>query len=62
MGEIIGNLPGNLVAEGLGGNDSDLLADALVGVEVQRQASVVLLDDDLSGLLDCLGSDATLES
>jgi len=54
------NSPGNLVAQGLGGDDGHLLADALVGVEVQRQASVVLLDDDLSGLLHRLGSYATL--
>ena len=46
-----------LVAEGLGGDDGDLLNDPLVGVEVEGQLSVVLLDDDTSSLLDGLGSD-----
>lgn len=40
---------GNLVAQALGLDDRHLLADALVGVEVQRQALVVLLDDDPAG-------------
>ena len=47
-----------LVAERLGGDDSDLLDDPLVGVEVQGQLGVVFLDDDSSSLLDGLGSDA----
>ena len=37
---------GNLVAQALGLDDGHLLADALVGVKVQCQALVVLLDDD----------------
>lgn len=47
---------GNLVAQTLGGNDGDLSADALVGLEVERQARVVLLDDHAAGLLDRLGA------
>ena len=43
-----------LVAETLGGNDGDLIAKALVGLEVERQLGVVTLDDDLGGPLDCL--------
>lgn len=56
------NLPGNLVAQGLGRDDGHLLADALVGVEVHGQSSVVLLDDDLGGLLDSLRTNATLHT
>ena len=48
---------GYLVAERLGGDDGDLLDDPLVGVEVEGQLGVVLLDDDTSCLLDSLGSD-----
>ena len=50
---------GNLVAESLGGDLSDLFADLLVGVEVKSEARVVLLDDHASGLLDRLCSNAT---
>lgn len=53
--------PGDLVAELLAGDDGDLLAHALVGVEVVAQPGVVLLDDDPSGLLHRLGPDSTLQ-
>ena len=33
-----------LVAQALGGDNSDLIADALVGLEVEGQARVVALD------------------
>lgn len=49
----------DLVAKTLGGNDGDLIADALVGLEVEGQLGVVALNDDLSGPLDGLGTDAT---
>lgn len=49
----------DLVAEALGSNDGDLIADALVGLEVQGELGVVPLNDDLGGLLDSLGADAT---
>lgn len=45
---------GNLVAETLGGNDGDLIAKTLVGLEVQGELGVVTLNDDLGGLLDGL--------
>lgn len=48
-----------LVAKTLGGNDGDLIADALVGLEVESQLGVVALDDDLGGALDGLSPDAT---
>lgn len=49
----------DLVAQALGSNDGDLIADALVGLEVEGQAGVVPLNDDLGGLLDSLGTNAT---
>lgn len=49
----------HLVAETLRGDDSDLIADSLVGLEVQSQLGVVPLNDDLGGLLHRLGTNAT---
>lgn len=49
----------HLVAQALGGNDGNLIADSLVGLEVQSQLGVVPLNDDLGGLLDSLGANAT---
>ena len=43
-----------LVAQTLGGNDGDLIAKTLVGLEVQGELRVVTLNDDLGGLLDGL--------
>lgn len=48
-----------LVAQALGGDDGNLIADPLVGLEVQSQLGVVPLNDDLGGLLDSLGTNAT---
>lgn len=55
----VGGVSGNLVAEALGGDDGNLIADTLVGLKVKGQARVVSLNDDLGGLLDGLGTDAT---
>lgn len=52
--------PRDLVAQLLAGDDGDLLAHPLVGVEVVPQAGVVLLDDHPGGLLHRLRSDASL--
>ena len=49
----------HLVAQALGGNDGNLIADALVGLEIESQLGVVTLNDDLGGLLDGLCSNAT---
>ena len=49
----------NLVTERLGGDKSHFLDDPLVGVEVEGQLSVVLLDDHPSCLLDSLRPDAS---
>lgn len=43
-----------LVPQSLAGNDGDLIADTLVGLEVEGELWVVALDDDLCGLLDGL--------
>lgn len=48
-----------LVAQALAGNDSNLIADALVGLEVESETRVVALNDDLGRLLDSLSPDAT---
>jgi len=48
-----------LVAQALGGDDGDFIADSLVGLEVEGQLGIVPLNDDLGGLLDCLGANAT---
>jgi hypothetical protein len=52
-------ISGDLVAETLGGDDGNLVANSLVGLEVQGQLGVVPLNDDLGGLLDSLCSNAT---
>ena len=49
---------GDLVAKALGWDDGDILGDALVGVEVEGQARVVLLDDDAGRLRIEEGGDA----
>lgn len=51
---------GNLVSHPLRWQDSDLIDDTLVGMEVQRQPCVVLLDDSTGTLLYCLCSDTLL--
>ena len=48
-----------LVAQPLRRNDGDLIADALVGLKIERELWVVALDDDLGRLLDGLGANAT---
>lgn len=44
----------HLVAKTLRGDDSDFIANALVGLEVEGELRVVSLNDDLGGLLDSL--------
>jgi hypothetical protein len=48
-----------LVAETLRGDNCDFIANSLVGLEVEGQLGVVSLNDDLGGLLNCLGTNAT---
>ena len=54
------NLPSDLVTEPLAGDYGNVLADTLVGVEVVREASVVLFNDDPRSLLHRLGPYSTL--
>ena len=56
----MGGETSDLVAETLGGDDGNLGSNLLVGLEVQSQTRVVLLDEDLGGSLDSLGTNATL--
>jgi len=51
---------GNLVAEALRGDQRNLIANPLVGLEVEGEAGVVLLNDDAGSLLDGLSPDTTL--
>merc|ERR1719471_834672 len=51
--------PGDLVSETLGWDNSDLLDDPLVSVEVQGQHHVVFLYDAAGSLLDGLGTNTT---
>lgn len=51
---------GNLVAHTLRGGDGDLIDDTLVGVKVESETGVVLLDDSTCGFLDGLGADSLL--
>lgn len=46
----------NLVPQPLRGDDSDLIADTLVGLKVEGELWVVPLNDDLGGLLNSLGA------
>lgn len=50
----------DLVAQPLGLDDSNLLAYSLVGVEVECEAAVVLLNDDTRSLLHGLCAHTTL--
>lgn len=43
----VSSISGNLVSEALGGDDGNLVANPLVGLEVQGQFGVVPLNDDL---------------
>eukprot|EP00351_Strombidinopsis_sp_SopsisLIS2011_P005191 CAMPEP_0116871824 /NCGR_PEP_ID=MMETSP0463-20121206/2327_1 /TAXON_ID=181622 /ORGANISM="Strombidinopsis sp, Strain SopsisLIS2011" /LENGTH=171 /DNA_ID=CAMNT_0004510937 /DNA_START=43 /DNA_END=559 /DNA_ORIENTATION=- len=50
----------NLVSESLGLNDSNVINDTLVGVEVNGELTVVLLDDGSGGSLNSLYSNSSL--
>jgi hypothetical protein len=56
--DLLHNMPSYLVAETLRGNDCNLIADSLVGLEIEGQLGVVSLNDDLGGLFDGLGTNA----
>jgi hypothetical protein len=50
----VSGVTSDLVAKTLGGDDSDLIADTLVGLEVEGELGVVTLNDDLGGSLNGL--------
>jgi hypothetical protein len=52
------DIAGYLVPKLLAGDNGDLLAHALVGVEVITQTRLVLLDDDPGSLLHGLGANS----
>lgn len=54
----VGSEAGNLVAHALGRHHRHIAHHALVGVEVEGQARVVLLHDEARVALDSLGADA----
>lgn len=55
-------LPGNLIAQGFAGDNSDLLAYPLICVEIQSETWIVFLNNKLCGLLDRLRPNATLRT
>lgn len=55
-----GRVTGNLVAQTLGRNLSKVVEDALVGLEVQGELGVVLLDENAGSALNGFGADAAL--
>lgn len=52
-------LTSNLVSHSLGLDDSDIIDDSLVDVEILGKFTVVLLNDSSGGSLDGLGSDSS---
>ena len=51
----------DLVTKTLRSNYGDLIADTLVGLEIEGEFGVVPFDNDLGRFLDCLRANATLE-
>ena len=54
------DVTGDLVSHTLRRNFGDVITDAFVGVEIQRQARIVSLDDSSRRFLDGLGTNLTL--
>lgn len=52
----VGGESSNLVSKTLGRNDGNLIADLLVGVEIESKTGVVLLDNNSRSSLDGFGS------
>ena len=50
----------HLIPKTLASNDSDLIANTLVGLEVQSQFWIITFDYDFGGFLDSLCANATL--
>jgi len=56
----MGGVTSDLVSQSLGLDLSDLITKSLVGLEVQGQLWIVLLNKSLGGSLNGLGSNSTL--
>ena len=56
----VGDETSDLISHSLGRNDCHLAGDALVGVKIQRQTRIVLLDNDSRRLLDGFSSDTLI--
>ena len=54
------HLPSNLIPKLLAGNDGDFFTYPLVGVEIQSETSVILLNNNPRRFLHGLGPDTTL--
>lgn len=55
----MGGESGNFVAKTLSSDDGELVACSLVGLEIECESRVVLLDQHSGRLLDCLRANAT---
>jgi len=55
----MGDETSDLVSEGFAGDDGNFLADTFVDMEIQRQSSVVFLDDKLGSFLNGLCTNST---
>lgn len=55
------NLPSNFISQRFCWNNCDFFTNSLVCMEVHCQSSVILLNDDLSGLFDGFCSNSTLK-
>ena len=51
----------DLITKTLRSNDGDLIANTLVGLEVEREFGVVAFDNDLGRFLDSLRANPTLQ-
>lgn len=56
------NLPSNFIFQWFARDDGNFLAQPLVGMEIDGQLGVILLNDDPRGLFDRLCSHTTLKS
>jgi hypothetical protein len=54
----MGGESGDFVAHTLGGGDGDFINDTFVGVKIEGETGVVLLDDGTCGFLDGFGADS----
>ena len=58
---VVKGLVADLVAKTLRSNDGDLIANTLVGLEIEGEFGVIPFDNDLGRFLDGLRANATLE-